>query len=141
MLAYSSSSCCTQQRNTGNITLYGITCSGQSGSFIQDCTYSTVSGYSSGSCHLQEELIVGCYELSSCKNGDVRLRGGNSTFEGRVELCSQELWGSVVGQYYYDWDDLDARVACRQLGYPWECEYNTDYYTFIFCFFIHITSL
>ena len=119
---YSYSSCCPslRQRNTGNVTLYSVSCSYLSRPFIQDCSYSIVSGQSSGTCNLQEELILGCYEQSSCTTGDIRLRGGNSTYEGRVELCSQGLWGGIVNDY--TWDTQNAMVACRQLGFPFQCE-------------------
>ena len=126
--AYSYKSCCALQRNTGNITLYSFSCSYRSRPLIQDCSFSTVSGYSSGGCSLREELILGCYEQSSCTTGDIRLRGGNSTYEGRVELCSQGIWGGIVNDYNsnhynYTWDTRDATVVCRQVGYPWEREY------------------
>ena len=113
------SSCCRGQRNTGNVTLYDVSCSGLSRPFVQDCLYSIVSGYSSSSCSLQEEFFVGCYPRSSCTTGDVQLRGGNSSLEGRVEFCSQGIWGAITT---FSWSPSDAMVVCRELGYPWECE-------------------
>ena len=117
------SSCCSgiARRNTGNLTLYAFTCSYQSRRLSQDCTYSIVSGYSSSGCSLQEELVVGCYEQSSCTTGDIRLIDGNSSLEGRVEICNQGLWGAIAITYQ-SWDTNDAMVVCKQLGYPWECE-------------------
>ena len=120
-------SCCPTgvERNTGNLTLYSISCNGLSNFFTQDCTYSIVSGYSSGGCTLQNELIVGCYLESNCTDYDIRLVGGNSSLEGRVEMCYENLWGAITySTYSYSWDTNDAMVACRQLGLPWECEYD-----------------
>ena len=51
---------------------------------------------------------------TTCIQGDIRLQGGNDT-QGRVEICSNNIWGTVCDDM---WDDTDARVACRQLGLP-----------------------
>ena len=51
---------------------------------------------------------------TDCTNGDIRLIGGSTSFEGRVEICYNNNWGTVCDD---QWGTPDATVACRQLGY------------------------
>ena len=50
----------------------------------------------------------------SCQDGDVRLVGGQSAYEGRVEVCLSQRWGTVTDD---GWSTAYAQVVCRQLGY------------------------
>ena len=49
-----------------------------------------------------------------CPSGDVRLAGGSTAYEGRVELCYNNAWGTVCDD---SWGTPDANVVCGQLEY------------------------
>ena len=51
-----------------------------------------------------------------CTTGDIRLVGGSDQFEGRVEICISDQWGTVCDD---GWNFNDASVVCNQLGYSY----------------------
>lgn len=44
----------------------------------------------------------------------IRLAGSSNAYEGRVEILVGGAWGTVCDDF---WDDTDASVVCRELGF------------------------
>ena len=50
----------------------------------------------------------------NCTYGALRLAGGSDKYEGRVEICINDAWGTVCDDF---WGNVDAAIVCQQLGY------------------------
>jgi len=70
-------------------------------------------------------LIILSFLTAPCINGQLRLAGGNIGNEGRVEICINNVWGTVCLDY---WGNTDAAVVCRQLGYSTQGQYQVSVY-------------
>lgn len=86
-----------------DMSLYGVHCSGNENT-LYDCPHYT-NEYPPIYYH-KYDIGVACM--------DVRLVGGSSPSNGRVEVNFGEGWGTVCDD---NWNDNDARVVCRMLGY------------------------
>ena len=98
-------------------------CTNDDGGYNCTC----VNGYSGNGFTCGEDMnemsysIKNLHSLSECSDGDVRLVGGNNTLEGRVELCQNNAYRTVCDDF---WDELEAKVVCRQMGYLGEGKCN-----------------
>ena len=54
-----------------------------------------------------------CYP-EVCDDGALRLVGGSSDLNGRVEICYNEAWGTICDNQF---DSADSSVVCAQLGF------------------------
>ena len=71
-------------------------------------------------CH---NLFVGDIVVpDKCTHGEVRLVGSTWPWQGRVEVCINNLWTSICDS---SWSPYDAQTVCSQLGYPRTGTYST----------------
>jgi len=86
----------------GTIWLDELRCNGRETS-IADCSH---RGWGNHSCSHSQDASVSC--------PGVRLVGGPSSQEGRLEVFHDGIWGTVCGDYF---NDAAATVVCYMLGY------------------------
>ena len=59
--------------------------------------------------------IVHGSTYSNCTDGHVRLFGGSTDYEGTIEICINNAWGTISN--WYGWGYHEAQTVCNALGY------------------------
>ncbi|OWF54692.1 uncharacterized protein LOC110441726 [Mizuhopecten yessoensis] len=94
---------------SGTIWLDDVNCNGTEDT-LDDCPSNPWGDHS---CYHQEDAGVMCY-VDPSFSGGLRLSGGRLPGEGRVEFNRLGVWGALCDE---GWDDRDATVVCRMLGF------------------------
>ncbi|XP_062615389.1 neurotrypsin-like, partial [Saccostrea cucullata] len=92
----------------GPIYLDDVSCNGRE----KDIQHCANNGIGRHNCDHKQDVSVRCLPFWSITT---RLVGGQTPYEGRVEVSNNGIWGTVCDD---GWDDKDAAVVCRSLGYP-----------------------
>ena len=93
---------------SGPINMDNVGCSGTEG-ILANCSY--IRQFHN--CRHYEDAGVTCGIERQCNDTDIRLIGGSTKREGRVEVCAIGTWGTVCDD---SWNNTNAGVVCRQLG-------------------------
>ncbi|CAL9686848.1 unnamed protein product [Knipowitschia caucasica] len=108
----------------GPIYMNEVKCAGTEKS-IWNCPFKNIT---SEDCKHTEDAAVRCNTPYLGLENAIRLSGGRTQYEGRVELLlsdanDTESWGLVCGE---GWGNREATVACRQLGLGYASQANQE---------------
>uniref|UniRef100_A0A7N6B8Z3 Lysyl oxidase homolog n=1 Tax=Anabas testudineus TaxID=64144 RepID=A0A7N6B8Z3_ANATE len=98
----------------GPIYMNEVKCLGHEKS-IWNCPFKNIT---SEDCQHTEDAAVRCNVPYMGLENSIRITGGRTRYEGRVEVLSTDSngtqsWGLICGE---NWSTTEAMVACRQLG-------------------------
>ena len=97
---------------TGTIWMDNVQCV-STDNCLGNCTF---NGFANHNCQHSEDVSVTCTPVNATEPPptEVRLIGGSSDLEGRVEVLYLGTWGTICDDF---WSIEDAHVICRQLGF------------------------
>ncbi|XP_072172288.1 scavenger receptor cysteine-rich domain-containing protein DMBT1-like [Diadema setosum] len=105
--------CAAYGEGSGSILLDNVECTGEEEN-LAECRH---NGYGEHNCGHGEDASVQCVQSTTAspfEEPEVRLVGGGSDYEGRVEVLYNGQWGTVCDDFF---ELQDANVVCRMLGF------------------------
>ena len=63
---------------------------------------------------LLHNIMIILHSSALCTDGEVRVVEGETEWEGRLEVCLSQRWGTVSSD---GWSHTNTRVICSDLGY------------------------
>ncbi|VDI25914.1 Hypothetical predicted protein, partial [Mytilus galloprovincialis] len=94
----------------GTLWLNNVNCSGTENELL-NCTFNI----DASNCRDYDDVGIHCFLNCSTKyEGGLRITDGFAENQGRLEIKYKGEWGTVCDNQF---DNVDAEVACRQLGY------------------------
>lgn len=66
-------------------------------------------------------LTIPCFTLvhgstfSNCTDGEIKLVGGSTKYEGTVQVCLNNAWGTICDRYGFGLEE--AQTVCNSLGH------------------------
>ncbi|XP_051941292.1 lysyl oxidase homolog 3B isoform X6 [Hippocampus zosterae] len=111
-------------QGVGPIYMNEVKCSGYERS-IWNCPFKNIT---SEDCRHTEDAAVRCNVPYMGLENSIRLGGGRTRYEGRVEVLGVDAngtrgWGLICGE---TWTTKEAIVACRQLGLGYANQANQE---------------
>eukprot|EP00062_Callorhinchus_milii_P023795 gi/632983019/ref/XP_007908441.1/ PREDICTED: LOW QUALITY PROTEIN: lysyl oxidase homolog 2-like [Callorhinchus milii] len=99
-------------KGIGSVHMNEVVSTGFVGKSITDCSFNQES-----LCNHKEDAAVRCNVPTMGFENQIRLAGGRTPLEGRVEVLAKRngtlRWGTVCNE---GWSTVEALVVCRQLG-------------------------
>jgi len=78
-----------------------------------------IFGHDSLSCNSVHFIYLSDIAIlhSSCTDGEIHLVGGTTVNEGTVEICFNNVWGTICSSGFDDQLQGTAAVICQQLPF------------------------
>ncbi len=75
--------------------------------------------------------------FANCTDGDIKLSGGSTPYEGTVLVCMNNAWGTVCDDY---WGPEEAQVVCNAMDYSAQGNKDLERYLINYLIYAYLTK-